>query len=118
MVDTILKRDYSAIIAPKSLDYPDGFAMLSYFKSGFEANVYHVNDPEIDANLEKLSRELNQERRKILYRTIQLNILSKRTVVPLLFGSAGAGLWSPKIKRVPPHPIGLHMLPFESIEMK
>lgn len=116
-----LKRLFSgtaqACLGRKGLDYPDGFSMLGYFRSGYDSNYFHVQDPKIDAQLGVASATLDQKAREALYRSIQIGVLKQWTVIPLFFGSEASGLWSPKVKSVPAHPMGYHTLPMESVEM-
>jgi len=62
-------------------------------------------------------RVFDSHKREAQYREIQKQILKKWTIIPLLFGSEASGLWSQKLRTVPAHPFGYHMLPMESVEM-
>ena len=105
------------LIGAKGLDYFDGFSILSYFRDQVPGNYFHVHDSNIDKKMDKVLTEFDSRERAKNYKDIQIDILKHLTVVPLLFGSEDPGLWSKKVKAVPAHPGGLHMLPFESIEM-
>ena len=101
----------------KGLDYPDAFSVLGYFRSGYDSNYFHVNDAKIDEELGMASALLDKKQREAKYREVQISVLKQFTVIPLFFGSEASGLWSPKVKEVPAHPMGYHTLPVESIEM-
>lgn len=107
-----------AVVGRKSVDYPDGYSVLTYFKSNYESNYYQVNDPEVDAALLDVLQMFDPEKREQGYKQIQKNILRHYTVIPLFFGSEASGLWSDKVLSVPSHSMGYHTLPVESIEMR
>lgn len=117
-----LKRMFSkssgVVLGRKGIDYPDGFSVLTYFKGQYEPNYYFVNDPIIDAAIDNAVKEFDVAKRTTLYKKIQLQILNKFTIIPVLFGSQASGLWSQKVKVVPSHPMGYHTMPFETIEMR
>ena len=113
----VFKKLCQACVVYKGIDYPDGFSVLGYFKSGYEANYFHLNDKNVDQLLNKALAESDSTKRHLLYQDIQESIFKHHTVIPLFFGSAASGLWSSKVKSVPPHAMGLHMLSFETIEM-
>lgn len=106
-----------AIIGRKLVDYPDGYSVLGYFKSGYEYNYFHVNDKKIDEAITQASAILDLETRRKKYQDIQKMILAHDTVIPLFFGSSASGLWSENVKYVPSHPLGYHTLPLETVEM-
>lgn len=118
LLDKLFSSQCEVCIGQKGLDYPDGFSVLTYFKSGYPSNYFHVNDPAIDKLINEAGKILDRTERENTYREIQRKVLSQHTLVPLAFGSEASGLFSSKIKTVPPHVMGLHMLPFETIEMK
>lgn len=117
----LLKRVFGSscevCIGQKGLDYPDGYSVLTYFKSGYESNYFYVKNHHIDTLIDKSGTVLDKEAREKSYREIQQLVLNEHTLLPLAFGSEASGLWSSKIKSVPPHVIGYHMLPFETVEM-
>lgn len=106
-----------AILAKKAMDYPDGFSVLGYFKANYESNYFYVNDKEIDSALVKVVQTFDAEKRASEYKKIQKDILGHYTIIPLFFGSEASGLWSDRVKFVPSHPLGIHTLPLESVEM-
>lgn len=107
-----------SVLGRKSVDYPDGFSTLTYFKGKYDANYFHVNDSSIDASIALALQEFDTKKRSEIYKKIERQILAKYTYVPLFFGSQASGLWSSKVKMVPSHPMGYHTMPFETIEMK
>ena len=117
----LLKRVFGnsceVCIGQKGLDYPDGYSVLTYFKSNYESNYFYVKNHHIDSLIDKSGAILDKEKREQSYRKIQQLVLKEHTLLPLAFGSEASGLWSSKIKSVPPHVIGYHMLPFETVEM-
>lgn len=117
----LLKKLFSSecevCLGQKGLDYPDGYSVLTYFKSGYPSNYFHINDAAIDKLIDDAGTILSREEREKTYAEIQRKVLAKNTLIPLAFGSEASGLWSGKIKSVPPHAMGIHMLPFETIEL-
>ncbi len=117
-----LKRMFAktsqAMIGRKTVDYPDGFSVLGYFKGNYESNYFFVNDPVIDSALSEILQVFDPASREERYREIQKMILKHWTIIPLLFGSEASGFWSSKVRKIPAHPLGYHMLPVETIEMK
>lgn len=111
-------KKYQVIVNSRGIDYPDGISILNYFRSSLQGNYYFINDPQIDALLSEATTIFDQKVRERYYRNIQEIVIKKDVVVPLVFGTTASGLWSPAVLRVPPHPLGLHFLPFEMIEMK
>jgi ABC-type transport system substrate-binding protein len=105
------------LIGRKAMDYPDGFSVLGYFKGKYESNYFYVDDPKIDQELSKVLEIFDSELRANKYKEIQKMILAHYTVIPLYFGSEASGLWGPKVKFVPSHPLGYHTLPLETVEM-
>ena len=111
-------KESQACIGLKLLDYPDGFSVLTYFKSGYPGNYFHVENAAIDSSINNLVNVFDESKRLSLYRDIQNSVLKQHTVVPLFFGTQASGLWGPKVKSVPSHPMGFHTLPYEMVEMK
>lgn len=111
-------KQSQAIIGRKAMDYPDGFSVLGYFKGSYPSNYFYVKDANIDRALAAVLQVRDPQARESEYREIQKQILKKWTLIPLLFGSEASGLWGPKIKSVPSHPLGYHMLPIETVEMR
>lgn len=106
-----------AIIARKAMDYPDGFSVLGYFKGKYESNYFYVSDKAVDEALLKVLQIFDSEKRAEQYKRIQKQILGHYTIIPLFFGSEASGLWSKRVKSVPSHPLGIHTLPLETVEM-
>lgn len=117
MLSQLFEKKARAIIASKGLDYPDGFANLAYFRGGVSSNYFHLEDNEVNSLLSDLQRDFDEKSRQKKYRDLQIRILSHYTVVPLFFGTTYADLWSPRVAKVPGHPMGIHTLSFETIEM-
>lgn len=107
-----------AVIGRKSIDYPEGYSVLTYFKGHYDGNYFQVNDPKIDTALLEAVQIFNSTKREQKYKEIQKIILSHYTTIPLFFGSEASGLWSNKVVNVPSHSMGYHTLPVESIEMR
>lgn len=117
-LDRMFSKESQVVLGRKGIDYPDGYSVLTYFKGKYDSNYFFVDDPEIDKSIGNSVGEFDSEKRTSLYRDIQVQVLKKFTVVPLIFGSQASGLWSSKIKKVPSHPMGYHTMPFETIEMR
>ncbi len=121
-VDEYLKiinsKKFDIMIRSKFLDYPDGFSVLSYFRSNYSANTFFVEDKTVDRLLDESIGELDLVKRTILYQKIQSKVLSYNSIVPLVFGTDNLGLWSPKVEAVPPHPLGVQGLPFNALIIK
>lgn len=113
----LFAKKSQAIIAKKAMDYPDGFSVLGYFKGNYDFNYFYVNDRAIDTALSKVIQIFDGKKRAAAYKQIQNEILAHYTIVPLFFGSEASGLWSKRVKSVPTHPLGIHTLPLESVEM-
>jgi oligopeptide transport system substrate-binding protein len=107
-----------SVIGRKSIDYPEGYSVLTYFKGHYEGNYFQVNDPKIDAALLEAVQIFDSAKREEKYKAIQKIILSHYTTIPLFFGSEASGLWSDKVLNVPSHSMGYHTLPVERIEMR
>ncbi len=114
----LFARTCEACLGRKGLDYPDGLSVLGYFKSGYDSNYFHVNNPSIDKGLGEAVRMVDSNAREDRYRALQTEILAHFTIIPLFFGSEASGLWSSKVHTVPPHPMGFHALPLETVEMR
>ncbi len=114
----MFQKKSQAVIGLKSIDYPDGYYVLTYFKGNYESNYFQVNEPQIDAAISDSVQIFDPKKREISYKEIQKKILAQHTVVPLFFGSEASGLWSNKVLSVPSHSMGYHTLPVESIEMR
>lgn len=117
-LDRMFQKKSQAVIGRKSIDYPEGYSVLTYFKGNYETNYFQVNDPEVDAALLEVVQMFDSKTREQGYKEIQKKILRHYTVVPLFFGSEASGLWSGKVLSVPSHSMGYHTLPVESIEMR
>lgn len=114
----MFQKKSQAVIGRKSIDYPDGYSVLTYFKGNYESNYFQVNDPEVDRALLDVVQIFDPKLRENGYKEIQKKILRHYTIVPLFFGSEASGLWSEKVLSVPSHSMGYHTLPIESIEMR
>jgi ABC-type transport system substrate-binding protein len=105
------------ILGTKGIDYFDGYSELTYFRSGNESNYFHVSDPGVDHAIDQIPFIEDSAKRVEEYRRLQKVLLKKLTYIPLFFGSQSSGLWSPRVKALPSHPIGLHGFPLETVEM-
>ena len=114
----MFSKTCQATLGRKGTDYPDGFSILAYFKSRYENNYFYVNDPKIDAAIDGTLEVFDSTKRAEKYKDIQKQILRHHTIVPLFFGSQASGMWGPKVKKVPSHPMGSHTMPFETVEMR
>lgn len=114
----MFQKKSQAVVGRKSLDYPDGYSVLTYFKGNYESNYFQVNDPQVDRALLEVVQIFDPKKREQSYVEIQKNILRHYTIIPLFFGSEASGLWSDKVLSVPSHSMGYHTLPVESIEMR
>ncbi|MCB0361555.1 MAG: ABC transporter substrate-binding protein [Bdellovibrionales bacterium] len=117
LIENMVNGKGQLIFGAKGTDYPDGIAVLNYFKSGYEPNFFHMQPSQLDQKIEDLNTIFDPEKRIQAYREIQKEIFKNLTVIPVFFGSLHVGLWAPKVNFVPPHPMGLHTLPLEMIEM-
>lgn len=116
-LEKLFGKKSQAILAKKAMDYPEGFSVLGYFKGKYESNYFYVNDSEVDKSLLQVLQIFDSAARAEKYKQIQKQILKHYTIIPMFFGSEASGLWSPKVKSVPSHPLGVHTLPLESVEM-
>ena len=105
------------LIGARGLEYPEGFSIITYFKSNLPSNYFFVNNKKIDSLIEQASHELDDNIRHKIYEKIQTLVFDEATVIPLAFGSWKKYFWSHKIRHVPPHPIGLYFMPMEMITM-
>lgn len=116
-----MKKTFSSqgetLIAYRGLDYFDGYSVLTYFKSTYKSNYFHVHDESIDQAIDHAAGIIDLDIRASAYQNIQRQVLRHYTFIPLMFGSPASGLWSAKVKRPPAHPAGIHTLAFETIEM-
>ncbi|UOF01047.1 ABC transporter substrate-binding protein [Bdellovibrio reynosensis] len=111
-------EDFDIRLVPKVIDYPDAYGMLSYFRSGFEANRFFVNNRKIDGLLDDLLKASDTERHVLISAEIQKIILEEKVFIPLFARGKNAAFWSPRIKVIPDHQMGLFSLPFEMIELE
>jgi oligopeptide transport system substrate-binding protein len=116
-LEKLFGKKSQAILAKKAMDYPEGFSVLGYFKGKYESNYFYVNDSEVDKSLLQVLQIFDSDARAERYKQIQKQILKHYTIIPMFFGSEASGLWSAKVKSVPSHPLGVHTLPLESVEM-
>lgn len=116
-IERVVESKSAAVIAKKDIDYPDGYSVLGYFDSGNESALFHASSPEIDEALQKSSREFDEKKRIQIYKEIQKMILSHFTLIPIGFGANTSGLWSDRLRYIPPHPMGFHTIPLEMIEV-
>lgn len=114
----MFSKTSEAVLGRKGIDYPDGFSVLTYFKGKYESNYFHVNDPKIDSGITDSVKEFDVLKRTELYRSLQLQILTHFTIIPVFFGSQASGFWSGKVQEVPSHPMGYHTMHFETIQMR
>jgi ABC-type transport system substrate-binding protein len=118
--ETLLTRMFNkksqAIVGRKGIDYPEGYSILTYFVDRGD-NYFFLKDPKIDTEITAAVSILDTQARIQKYQEIQKKVLKHHTVIPLFFGSSASGLWGPKVKFVPPHPMGFHILPVEAIEV-
>lgn len=120
-ISEYLKKLFSGagevIIGARGLEYPEGFSIVTYFRSGLKSNFFFVNNKEIDQLIDKSAQEISSEKRAKIYELIQEKVLNEATVIPLAFGSWKKYYWSNQVKEVPAHPIGVHFVPLEMITM-
>lgn len=110
----LLKRKSTAIIAGKGLDYPDGLANLTYFRTDVANHFLFMENSDLDRRLSDLTF-ISQPEKESTYREVQKAILAHRTVIPLFFGHTTSGLWSKRVRSVPSHPFGFQFLKLEEI---
>ncbi len=117
-LDRMFGKKAEATIGRKGVDYPDGFSVLTYFKGQYASNYFHVEANEVDKAIAQSLQMADSAKRTESYKNIQKLILLHYTNIPLFFGSQASGLWSSKVSRVPSHPMGIHTMPLEVIEMR
>ena len=113
----LFQRRGAVVIGARGLDYPEGYSVVSYFRSNIESNFFFVNNKAIDNLIDEAAQELDSEKRKRIYEVIQERVLEEATVIPLAFGSWKKYYWSNRVKDVPAHPIGVQFLPLEMLTM-
>lgn len=113
----IRQGDYQAILRSKYLDYPDGMAVLTYFKYGIPINTFFLGNKSINSSIEAATREKDSNLRIALYKKIQIQLLKEFTYVPLVSGGSMSFLSSSKIKEIKPHPLGVHSLYFHEFRL-
>ncbi|MBL7670020.1 MAG: ABC transporter substrate-binding protein [Bdellovibrionaceae bacterium] len=113
----LFQKKGAVVIGARGLDYPEGYSVVTYFRSNIESNFFFVNSKEIDKLIDKAAQELESEKRNNIYETIQEKVLAEATVIPLAFGSWKKYYWSNHVKDVPAHPIGVHFIPLEMLTM-
>lgn len=106
-----------AVIGLRGLDYPEGYSIVTYFRSNLDHNYFYINNKAIDQKIDQASHEINEVERYRLYEEIQKMVLDESTVVPLAFGSWKKFYWSKQVKDIPSHPMGAHFIPLEMLEM-
>lgn len=85
----LFSNDYDVVSAPYTKVGPDVLRILYHSASitpapsGYFANLAQLNDPALDALLEKASASLNADERATLYSDAQKIILESFTVLPL-----------------------------------
>ncbi len=109
--------DYQIMLRSKYLDYPDGMAVLTYFKSNLPINTFFAGDKFSDKLIAEAQLESSLATRNEQYRKIQLLLLKGYTVVPLVSGSTQSFLYSNKIVSIKAHPLGLHSVYLNEIEL-
>ncbi len=114
----LFQKKGQIVIGARGIDYPEGYSVVSYFRSNTESNFFFVNNKKVDELLDSSSKELNEKKRTETYELIQELVLHDATVVPLAFGSWKKYYWSNRVKEVPAHPLGVHFVPFEMLRME
>lgn len=116
-LEVLFQKKGAVVIGASGLDYPEGYSVVSYFRSDIESNFYFVNSKAIDKLIDAAAHEVDGEKRKTIYETIQKSVLREATVIPLAFGSWKKYFWSNRVSAVPAHPIGIHFMPLEMLTM-
>lgn len=114
----MFQKKAALLLGSKALDYYDGFSELAYFRKNVPGNYFSVVSNSFDKNLDSAGADFDTISRAKRYKDLQKTILKGATFIPICAGSSASGLWSDKVKYVPPHPLGIHAIPFEAIEMK
>jgi ABC-type transport system substrate-binding protein len=117
LLKKIKTKDFDVLLSTKAMEYPDAFAILSYFRSGYDQNDFNISSEDLDSALTAVVRTDDRSETLRLYRDIQRSILSSFLYLPMLYGSGASGLWSPRVKSAPATPLGVHTLRFEQVEM-
>lgn len=112
------EKSVPAYLSIKYLDYPDAYSILAYFKTTDVNDSFFSSEVAVDNLLDMALEESDTKKRINIYKTVQLNILKKFTVIPLISGSEQLGLWAPQVENVPAHPMGFHSLQMYDVEMK
>lgn len=113
----LFQKTGEVVIGARGLDYPEGYSVVTYFRSNIDSNFFFVNNREIDKLIDQSASELDTEKRNKIYEAIQLKVLNEATVIPLAFGSWKKYYWSDRVKNVPAHPVGVHFIPLEMLSM-
>lgn len=116
-LEKLFNKKGEVIIGARGLEYPEGFSIVTYFRSNLDSNYFYVKNKKIDQLIDKASQEIDDEKRFKIYEEIQEKALDAATVIPLAFGSWKKYYWSNRIKDVPAHPIGIHFMPLEMLTM-
>lgn len=117
-LESLFTKKSSLIIAGKGLDYPDGYANLAYFVSTVPSNYFYTQDSTLDHEIIQLPFNLDEEQRWQKYKEIQKKLLQQYIFIPLFFGNNHSGLWSPRLKKVPEHPLGIQFMDLTEIEIE
>ena len=116
-LEKMFNKKEQVVIGARGIDYPEGYSVVTYFRSDVESNYFFINSKKIDELIDSSGQELNNEKRYAIYEEIQKNVLKEATVIPIAFGSWKKYYWSNRVKKVPPHPIGIHFMPLEMLVM-
>ena len=111
----LLGQKSTAILAGKGLDYPDGMANLTYFRTDVKNHFLFMENDSLNRDLANLAF-LKSEDRPQAYHEMQKRILAQRTILPLFFGHTTSGLWSARIRSVPSHPFGFQFLKMDEVQ--
>ncbi|NJL24358.1 MAG: hypothetical protein HC902_03740 [Calothrix sp. SM1_5_4] len=112
--EVLLSKRGELIIAGKGIDYPDGLANLTYFRTDIQNNFLFMEDASLDEELRALPF-MNAGDRIQAYEELQDRILAQKTIIPLYFGHITSGLWSPRVRKIPSHPFGFQFLKIDEI---
>jgi len=113
----IKEKKYQLVLRTKFLDYPDGMALLTYFKSNLPINTFNIGNSKVDQMISKAQKDILTSSRVESYKKIQLELLRESNFIPIAFGSSQSFLWSKRVKNIVAHPMGLHSLYFHEIEL-
>lgn len=117
-LNVLFQKKGQIVIGARGLDYPEGYSIITYFRSNLDTNFFFINNKKIDAEIDLAAKELKNEKRNKIYESIQELVLDEATVIPLAFGSWKKYYWSKRVKTIPAHPLGVHFIPFEMIRME